>query len=185
MPKLPAAGTCPSSILARTPDTSPIHRVVPVQVVMPGGHAPLALRADARRCSSRQSLATLDALHAPARVGAVARLVPTARIIFASHLCSPLTSQEPAGCGPHLGPNDNLQVPGRTPDSMPRAIDPRVFCRPTRALETGVLRQSAGFRTTSARPWAGSRGQTPAPRPNCPRTPRPGRRGILRPASGI
>lgn len=97
MPKLPAAGTCPSSILARTPDTSPIHRVVPVQVVMPGGHAPLALRADARRCSSRQSLATLDALHAPARVGAVARLVPTARIIFASHL---VFSSHKSGTGP-------------------------------------------------------------------------------------
>jgi hypothetical protein len=42
--------------------------------------------------------------------------------------------------------DDNLQVPCQTPDSRPRTIDPRVFCRPTRAPEARVLQQPAGFR---------------------------------------
>ena len=163
MPKLPAAGTRPSSILARTPGSSPIHRVVPVQVVMPGGHAPLALCTDAGRCSSRQSLAALDALHAPARVGAVARLVPTARIIFASHLCSPLTSQEPAGCRPTSGPTTTCKfLAGLQTPSSAQSI------RGYFAAQSGRWRpESAGFRTTSRRP---------VPRKPAAQCGRPGRR---------
>lgn len=117
-PKLPAAGTRPSSILARTPDTC-----LQAQVNLADRPGP-----DSRQHSTqRAEPGDRNPRHRSWRTGPRRQQDGGwSHDPFLPYYL-PVRNLQVAGPPRQI---DNLQVPGRTPDSMPRAIDPRVFCRP-------------------------------------------------------